>query len=173
MRCEYRHPLPGTPERFWQTYFDPAFVEKSLLEAMGCTRFTILEQSGDLAAGLHRRLESEQPIQAPAAVRSLVGEVIAYVEDGRFDPRTGRWRFTITPSVLADKVKLSGEQWVEPAPGGGIERVIAIDCSVNLFGLGGVLERFVAQVTGENYERQAAHMRTVLGKGRGARAGAG
>lgn len=81
-------------------------------------------------------------------------------EPGRFsadaDQLTKRWRYTVTPSKLAEKVAISGDLWVESRGEKSIERVCTGSVAVKMFGVGSMVEKFITEQTRGNYDRVAA-----------------
>jgi hypothetical protein len=98
-------------------------------------------------------MKTEPKTQTPAVVEKLIGGSITYSETGRFDAKTGKWTYDITTSKLSDKIKISGTLWVEPRGEKKIERFCEIDIEVKVFGVGGTIEKFVADTTRESYEK--------------------
>src|SRR5439155_16888010 len=91
---------------------------------------------------------------APAAIRKIFGDTTKMEERGRFDVDTKRWRFEMIPDRMADKIRITGETWVEPAGEGKIQRVCAMDFAISIFGVGGLVEKFMASATAESYAKQ-------------------
>jgi hypothetical protein len=86
------------------------------------------------------------------------------VEQGRFDPNGRIWTYTIKLSKLSDKVTIGGKFWVEPRGDKRIERLCDVDISVNIFGVGGVVEKFVEKETRDSYEKATAYTNAWLAK---------
>jgi hypothetical protein len=83
-------------------------------------------------------------------------------ERGRFDTAAKRWRFSMVPDRMADKIKITGETWLEPRGAGQVERVTEMDYAVSIFGLGGVIEKFMASQSEESMEKQVRFIRESL-----------
>ena len=141
-------------ETYWtRIFFDPAYNSALYLEALGFKGFEILELTGEPGGDRMRRMKTEPKTQAPAVVEKLIGGSITYSEVGHFDAKTGKWTYVITTSKLSDKIKISGTLWVEPRGDKKIERFCEIDIEVKVFGVGGAIEKFVADTTRESYEK--------------------
>lgn len=171
MKSTFRNTYDIGADAFWRdVFFDHAYLE-SMYKALGCVSVAFLEDSGDAAPARTRRLTFTQPIDAPGPIRKLFGETTTMEERGRFDPNAGRWQFTMIPDRMPDKVRISGETWIEPVGDGKVERVDAMDLSVSIFGVGSLVEKFMASATAESLAKQAAFTREYLrsrGPGRGA-----
>jgi hypothetical protein len=171
MKSTLRHTFDIGADAFWRdVFFDHEFLERMYKEALHCVSVAFLEDSGDAPAGRTRRLTFTQRLAAPAPVRKLFGETITMEERGRFDPGARRWRSSMIPERMADKVRVEGETWLEPAGDGKVERIDAIEMSVSIFGVGSLVEKFMATATAESLAAQAAFTREYIrSKGLGRR----
>src|SRR5207244_377462 len=128
MKSVIRDPFDISAEAFWRdVFFSREYQERMYKEALDCESVEFLEESGDTPAGRTRRLAFRQRIDAPAAIRKIFGDTTKMEERGRFDVDTKRWRFEMIPDRMADKIRITGETWVEPAGEGKIQRVCAMD----------------------------------------------
>jgi Protein of unknown function (DUF2505) len=160
MKTTLRHTFEIGADAFWRDiFFDHAFVERMYKEALGCTSVAFIEDSGDTSSGRSRRLTFTQRMEAPAPVRKLFGETTTMEERGDFDVQAKRWRFTMIPDRMPDKIRISGETWIEPAGEGKIERIMELEFSVSLFGVGGLVEKFMASATAESFAKQVEFIR--------------
>ncbi|HEY2510082.1 MAG TPA: DUF2505 family protein [Polyangiaceae bacterium] len=165
MNQTIRHSFDVGESAFWKdVFFDHGFVERMYKEALGCISVTFLEDTGDASEARTRRLSFTQKFDAPGPIRKLFGDTTTMEERGRFDPRTKRWRFTMVPDRMADKIKIAGETWVEPKGDSKIERVMSLEYGVSIFGIGGLVEKFMASATEDSFEKQARFTREYLQK---------
>jgi hypothetical protein len=163
MKFTLRHTFATSADVFWRdVFFDHAFLERLYKEALGCLSVSFLEDTGDAPAGRRRRLTFTQPFDAPGPIRKLFGESTTMEERGQLDPETKRWRYTMIPDRMGDKIRVSGETWLAPAGDGAVERVAEIDQSVSIFGIGSLVEKFMASATTESFDKQAAFIRRFL-----------
>lgn len=108
----------------------------------------------ELPNGVRRRkLFLEPQGSAPAFIHKLVGDSIGYYEEGTFDPHRRIWSYRITLNKLADKARIAGEFWVEPRGPKQVERICDVDVNIDIFGVGGMVERFIESQTRANYEK--------------------
>jgi hypothetical protein len=163
MRSTIRDTFDLGKEAFWRdVFFDRRFLQRLYMEALGCESFEVVAESGDLGSGLTRRLRFTQKIDAPAPVRKLFGETTTMEEDGRFDPQAGVWRYRMIPSKMPDKVSISGTTSLEPDGEHRVTRVAELDFAVSIFGVGGLVEKYMAKQTTESMERQARFTRAYI-----------
>lgn len=153
---EIRHTFPITAEQFWQdTFFNEEFNRTLYLERLGFDAYEVLEQ-GEEAGGVRtRKVRTTLKIDAPGPVRKMVGDSVSYVETGKFDPASGRYRFRIEPSKLADKLQISGEMWCEPRGDKRVERILRTDMEVKVFGVGKLVESTIERTTRDSYDKAA------------------
>jgi len=137
------------------------YQERLYREAIGCTRMEVVELVGSYETGQTRKLRFEKPIDAPAAVRKLFGDTVTLEEHSEFDPKTQRWSFRMVPPVLADKLLIRGVIHLEPRTG-AVEQVSVNTVSCDLFGVGAIIERFVAKSTVEGARDKAAFTRRYI-----------
>lgn len=79
----------------------------------------------------------------PAALKKLVGENIGYREEGVLDKKARRYRVTVIPNRLADKLTITGELFTEPVGEKKCRRVYKAHVEARVFGLGGLIEKRV------------------------------
>ncbi len=61
-------------------------------------------------------------------------------------------------------MKIGGTLWVEPRGEKKIERICEVELEVNVFGIGGVVEKFIADTTRESYEKTALYTNDFLAR---------
>ena len=165
MRCLIRDRFPiADPKTFWsRVFFEPKIQERIYTDGLGCTSAEVVEQTGDLDSGIARRFVFAQPVEAPAPVKKIFGADQVLRERGRFDPTDGRYRFTMTTAVMADRLSIRGTTWVE-AVGGEIERCCELDCEMRMMGVGGLVERYIVRSNTENYALRTRYVRGLIGE---------
>ncbi len=162
-RITRRDVLDLDADRYWRdVFFSRSFQERVYLEALGCERVEFLEERGDLATGLARRLRFVQRMDAPAPVRKLFGETTSMEEDGRFDPATKRWNFRMIPDRMADKLEITGETWLEERGPGRVERISDLNVNVKIFAVGGLVEQFIASSTETQNQKQSVFLKRFI-----------
>ncbi|AKF04554.1 DUF2505 domain-containing protein [Sandaracinus amylolyticus] len=144
-------------DTFWaKVFFDEEYNRRLYLEALGFKGYELLELK-ELPGGVRtRRIRTEPKSEAPAVVTKLIGGDISYTEEGRWDPSTGIWKYTITTSKLSDKISIAGTFWVEPRGDKRIERICENDIQVKIFGVGGTVEGFIEKTTRDSYAKTEA-----------------
>jgi len=98
----------------------------------------------------------------PAAAKKVIGEKLAYTEEGALDKATGRYTFTVTPSVLEGKVKTGGELRCEKLGPNKIARVVQIHVEAKLPLIGGIIEEKIIGDLRRSYETAGEFTREWL-----------
>jgi hypothetical protein len=104
---------------------------------------------------MRRRLRFEKPIDAPAAIRKLVGEVVTIEEVSSFDAREKRWSYQMLPAVIGDRIEIRGVTRLDENAA-GVEQLAKNTVSCKIFGIGSIIEHFVAKSTVEGNADKAA-----------------
>ena len=63
---------------------------------------------------LKQLLKLADLVTSGGEAKKVIGDASSYVEEGRFDPQAKKWHFNVIPAMGADKIKTSGQFWVEP-----------------------------------------------------------
>ena len=163
-RFTLKHTFPTDPDTFWSRVFFAAEYNQGLYAALKYRVWEELEKTTDAAGKVRRRAKMEPGFDAPAILKKLIGDGISYVEDGTWDPKTGKWTYSIVPSKMPDKVKTHGEYWLEPRGDKQLERICTVNIDASIFGVGGALESYLEKTTRESYEVAARFTRDYLAK---------
>ncbi|HEY8378691.1 MAG TPA: DUF2505 domain-containing protein [Nannocystis sp.] len=159
MKFTIRHPYAIEPEAFWRdVFFDREYNEKLYREGLRFEAFEILEETSPPDGRRTRKVRVTPTIDAPAAIKKVIGDSISYVEEGRLEitgPNTPRWISKVLPSKLADKSTIKAEMWLERTGPGQSDRVAEFDIEVKMFGVGGMLEKFLEKSMRESYQKAA------------------
>jgi len=161
-----RHTFRGVDvDTFWEKiFFNAEFNEKLYKGQLGFTEYRVIEQNEDDKGVVTRKVHQTPKSDAPAVVKKLVGDSVSYTEEGRFDPASKRWRYTIKPSKMADKIRIGGEFWVEQRGEDSVERICTVDLEVKVFGVGKAVEGFIEKQTKDSYEQAAKFTQRFIGE---------
>ena len=158
MRYTIKHTIETDIDTFWnKVIFDPEFNRKLFIEHLGFTAYNVLEDRTDADGVRHRRVDAVPKIELPAAARKVLGDNLGFVEVGRYDPAVKRYYINVLPKTGGDKIKTTTEIWAEPSGDKRCERIVSIDNSVKIFGIGGLVEGFIEQQTRDSYARGAEY----------------
>src|SRR5437016_5169768 len=129
-----RHEFDCDEDTYWnRTTFDPEFNVRLYRDVLKFPGYELLSQVDDDDAKT-RRVRIDPPLgNMPSAVKKAVGDRFSYVEEGRFDKKTRRYRFQIVPSAMKDKAKTFGELWCEKLGDKKIARIARVTVEVKVF----------------------------------------
>jgi hypothetical protein len=159
MKVSISHDFDVDADTFWnQLFFDDAFNRALYVDALRFPEWKVLENN-DRGTEVVRRVRVMPKQEAPAAVQKLLGSSFSYTEEGTFDKNAKRYRFRVVPATMADKVRTEGEMRVESLGPKKCRRSVDVNIDVKIFGVGGMIEGFVAKSTQDSYEQAAAFTR--------------
>jgi hypothetical protein len=152
-----RHDIDTDEDTFWsKIVLDPTFNKKMYEGALKFPRWELLESKED-DAKVTRRVQVDPPVgDLPAALKKVVGDRLAYVEEGTFDRKAKRYTFKVTPSTMAEKTKVSGELWTEKLGDKKIRRVCRIGVEVKVMFVGSMIEERILADLRSSYDNSTA-----------------
>jgi hypothetical protein len=164
-----RHELACSADEYWdQCIFDDEFNQKLYVDRLHFHSF-VPEGSEDLEDRRTKRATMRPDVGGiPASAKKLIGDALAYSEDGYLDKATGRYRATITPSSFADKTRVEAELWCEPSPSGDVNRcvrVARVKVEVKVFVVGGMVEEKIMRDLRGSYDAEAAFVHEWVKRG--------
>jgi hypothetical protein len=150
------HIFNATEDTYWgKIFFAEEYNRRLHLEALRFLewREVRVEDKGDY---VERTVEVVPRVgELPGPIKKLIGDRIGYVERGIYDKRARRYRITVTPSRLADKLTITGELFTEPAPEGRCRRIYLGRVEARIFGVGGLLEKLIVSDLEKSLETSA------------------
>jgi hypothetical protein len=156
VQISYRKTFAVCAETYWrELWLNLAYQERLFCEALGFRSMEVLENSGDYERGLKRRLRLVKPVDGPAAVIKVLGSVMTLEEHSEFDPAAQRWSYRVIPGRMADRLEVHGSLQLQRRPG-GVEQLSADTLTCRMFGLGGLMEPFMARSTERGHADRAA-----------------
>lgn len=157
MKVQLTHEFAVTADTFWrQLFLDAEYNRWLYVEKLRFPEYKVLEQR-EVDGVVHRKVRISPPQNAPAAVQKVVGDGFSYLELGTLELARGLYRFTTQPSTMPDKVKSGGELRCTDLGPKRCRRSLDFSVEVKLFGVGGIIEGFVAKSTQESYEKAATY----------------
>lgn len=152
--CEHEIPLPA--DEFWSLIHAPHY-ETKCAEAIGLGAYEELERREDPDA-IYRKIRVEAELPEP--MRSLIRRVAGTASPGYVEEqwrsrskREVRWR--ITPKVMADRARIEGVVRVEPKGAKRCLRILDGAVKVDVFGVGGLIERAGVALVTDAYAKSA------------------
>lgn len=163
---DYRQRFPVSSNTYWRELcLSLEYQERLYREALGCTRMEVLAHEGDLERGMKRRLRFEKPLDAPTAVKKLFGDAVTIEEQSEFDAGTKTWSYRMVPGMLADRIDIRGVIRLDENAD-GVEQLSRTTVTCRMFGVGSVVEHFVAKSSNEgNHDKAEFTRRYIAEKG--------
>jgi hypothetical protein len=163
MQTERRERFSISAARYWQDVcLNLNFQERLYREGLGCEAIEVIKNDGSYDAGLRRHVRFVKASNAPAGLRKVFGDKVTVEEIGEFDPRQQRWTFRVIPGVMADKLTIRGSITLEDGGNGSVVEVLQQTFSCSVFGIGGLVERFVAKSLEEGERDRARFTQTYI-----------
>jgi hypothetical protein len=157
------HEFNCTPEVFWQVFFDKDFNTELYLRGLGFPEYSVLDQR-ETDAQITRKTSGQPKMSLPGPVEKLLGAGFRYTEEGTFDKATKKWRFKLTPSTLADKLRHEGTVRCEAVGEGRCRRIVDLEMEAKIFGLGGLVESSSEKQMRDGWEKSAEFQRQWLAR---------
>lgn len=157
MRYTIKHTLNTDVDTFWdKIFFDAEYNEQLFKRRLKFHVYEVLAMERRPDGSVRRRIDCAPPMEIPAIAKKFFGDSTGYVEDGVLDPKTRKFNTEVQPKMGADKIQMKVSLWVEPRGDKRIERIVDIDSSVKIFGIGKVIEGLIEKNTRESYDIAAA-----------------
>jgi hypothetical protein len=149
-------------ETYWRELcLNLDYQERLYQGALNCFDMQVLELDGTYETGQRRRLRFQKRIDAPAAIRKLVGETVTLEEVSQWDPKRQCWTFKMVQAALSDRLDIGGEIRVEEHAD-GLTQVSHNIVTCRIFGIGAIVEHFVAKQSTEASADKAAFTRKYI-----------
>jgi Protein of unknown function (DUF2505) len=152
-----RHEMECDEDTYWfKCVFDKEYNERLYLTDLKFPRYELKKFEDD--GKIIRRTVFAQPLlpPLPGPVKKVVGDGLAYTEEGSFDRAVRRYIFKATPNALGEKARTEGNMSVEKLGDKRIARVAKIQVEVKVFMVGGLIEDQIVNSLRSSYERAAA-----------------
>src|SRR4051794_34996476 len=159
-----RHEINTDEETYWsKCVFEEGFNQKLYAEHLGIG-WKLLEQKDD-DAKITRRIHVEPPMgNLPGPMKKVIGDKLAYTEEGTFDKKSKRYNFKVMPSTMADKTKVSGEMWCEKLGDKKVARHFRLNVEVKVFMVGSMIEERIISDLRASYDKGTAFTNDYIAK---------
>lgn len=149
------HKIETNVDGFWSAFFDPELAQALADDLKEYAGFEVVEERKDASGNVHRRVNCWTKIEVPAIAQKLVGDG-KYTEVGVFDSATQRYKAQYIPNMNADKLRTDFEIIARPV-GDGLhcERVISVENTVKVFGIGSMLASLLERTQREAHTHSA------------------
>lgn len=155
------HEINCNAETFWKLFFDQEFNTKMFKDALGFPEFEVLEFR-ETDATIVRKVRAMPKLNVPGPVAKVLGSSFRYTEDGTFDRAAQKWKWKMTPSAMAEKLRQEGTMWLEPIGDNKIRRIAELINEAKVFGIGGLIESSAEKQIREGWDASAVFFNTQL-----------
>lgn len=159
------HEINCNLDTFWKTFLDKDFNTRLYVEWLGFPEWNIVEQSEDDKQA-SRKVAALPKMEVPGPVQKLLGSNFRYVESGSMSKPERVWRWSMTPSTLADKLFTSGVVRAEAISDTKTRRFADMVIEAKIFGVGGLIESSAEKQLREGWDKSAAFMNKYLAEQR-------
>ncbi|MEW5849720.1 MAG: DUF2505 domain-containing protein [Myxococcota bacterium] len=152
VKIHIEHVFPDiTPKQFFALLVDPVY-DNALKPALGVKARDELDRQEDDKT-IRRRIRMVPGFPIPSAVKKAIGDKeLEYIEESTLHKDALRLEWSVKPNIFPDKVTAKGVV-LATAQGSGIRRVIEGEIKVDVFGVGGIIERAVKESVERSYEK--------------------
>ncbi|MBK8261342.1 MAG: DUF2505 family protein [Nannocystis sp.] len=157
------HEIRCDVDSFWRLFFDKEFNLRLYKDALGFPEFAVLDQQ-ETEASIRRRCAGKPKVTMPGPVMKLMGDSFGYTEEGTFDKATKIWRWKVTPSTMADKLRQEGTLKVEAIGADKVRRTAELINEAKVFGIGGMIESSAEKSLRDGWDKSAVFMNEWLSK---------
>jgi hypothetical protein len=160
------HEINCNVETFWKIFFNKEFNEKLYREGLGFPEFSVVSQE-ETETSIRRKCAGRPKLNMPGPVMKLLGDGFRYTEEGTFDKAIKIWRWKMTPSTLAEKLRQEGTLKVEALGDNKCRRTAELINEAKVFGIGGLLESSAEKSLREGWDQSAIYMNNWIAKNPG------
>lgn len=159
------HEINCNIETFWKLFFDKTFNETLYRQGLGFPEFNVVDQK-ETDTEITRKCAGKPKLNMPGPVMKLLGDGFRYSEEGKFDKATKVWRWKMTPSAMADKLRQEGTLKVEAIGDNKVRRTAELINEAKVFGVGGLIESSAEKSLREGWDQSAVFMNKWIADGK-------
>ena len=155
MKLDLTHRFACSAETLTAMIFDDELNRRIHLEDLGFDDYKLVDEWKEGAISC-RRLLIVPKLDAPKAIRRLIGDRFTYREEWRCDLAARIYNNRMVPSVLADKITIEWEERLRDDGDGACIRSAVVSIEARMFGIGRLVEHFAAKSVEEGNSKWAA-----------------
>ena len=155
------HEISCDAETFWKVFFEKEFNEQLFRQELGFPEFSIVSQV-ETDTSIVRKVAGQPKMDLPGPVAKLLGSNFRFTEEGTLDKASKVWRFKMTPSTMADKLRQEGTMRIEAVGTGKVRRIAELTMEAKVFGIGGLIESTTEKQLREGWDRSAVFMNRYI-----------
>ncbi len=149
------HDIQGSEDTFWKLFFDKEYNEALFLRALAFDAWKLVSQD-ESDARIERVVDAIPKVgDLPGPLKKLVENGVGYRERGTFVRAEKRMKMTVEPTVMADKLSISGVIHTEPTGDKSCRRIYDAVVTAKMFGIGGMIEGRILADIKQSYDKAA------------------
>jgi hypothetical protein len=149
------HTIETDVDGFWNAFLDPELGRALADDLKEYAGFEVIEERRDAQGNYHRRIQCWTKFEIPSIAQKFVGDG-KYAEVGFFDNVTKRYKAQYLPNMNSDKIRTDYVLYARPlGDGKHCERVIEMENTVKIFGIGGMLANMLERTQREAHDHSA------------------
>lgn len=154
----FSHEINCDEATFWELFLDKEFNEKLYKQGLEFPEWSIVEQTEN-DNEIRRTTKGRPKLKnVPGPVAKILGDSFGYTETGTMDKKSKVWKYKLTPSAMADKIRQEGTLRVQPAGEGKIKRTVELVIEAKIFGIGGMVESTTEKQLRDGWDTSAVFM---------------
>ena len=154
----FTHEINCDEATFWELFLDKDFNEKLYKQGLEFSEWSIVEQT-ETDSEVKRTTKGKPKLKnIPGPVAKILGDSFGYSETGFMDKKSKVWKYKLTPSAMADKIKQEGTLRISPAGEGKVKRSVELLIEAKIFGIGGMIESTVEKQLRDGWDASASYM---------------
>lgn len=151
-KVRIEHVLECSENVFWGVFLDEKYNQALFCDYLKFPMWRVAELA-DGEAEMKRTIEVEPYVgDLPEVIKKVVGDQIRYREVGRLDKARKEYSVEVVPARMADKIFVKGKQTTEAMGEHQVRRVFVAEITVKVFGVGGLIEKRIAQDLVRSYD---------------------
>lgn len=152
------HRFSCTPAAYWAMTHDPAYEQSFRGDDVDTE---VLEAREDGTHSFERRRVSPRKLLPPLMAKAIGRDRLSYVQEVDFDNAGFGSTWRVVSDIMPDKVRCAGTSKVLTVEG-GCERVMQGRIDVEIFLVGGQIEKHILKELQSGYDRAAEIMSRML-----------
>lgn len=156
------HTFPCSVDDFWKVFFSEEYSKELFLGRLRFESFEILSFE-ETDKEIRRKLHAVPRVgDLPGPLKKVAKDGVGYTEHGVFDKATKRFKITVVPSSMPDRMNITGESYCEPRGEKSCERIYLAVVEARIFGVGGILEARIIGDLVKSYDKSAEFTRNWI-----------
>ena len=161
---QMKHEMDMSADKFWELFFNNELQKDIFLKVLGFPKWELVDfKDGDKE--IVRVTKAQPKMEVPGAIAKMIGDGFGYTEKGTFDKASKTYKFVITPSSMAEKIRNEGVVRCEDKGADKCTRIVDITMEAKIFGVGGMIEKTFEKQTRDGWGDSAKFLNEHVKKG--------